>query len=439
MNWLLSILASLVCGIVGLFTSGVVAAVYAEWYHMSTREGQAGFFVIGMALLGGIVCSVLGLVAARILGTADTRGFFKAAGVSSTAVVAAGGATALVLFLLADFPPTIDGEELMFEMEILLPKGQGIPTSETPPETQFVLGSAVNGTQRASQYGELKVAEAREQDGRWIVPAEALLFTTRGKRTTEARIDDVVIGAFLVPLPAHPGPEYETWSEWMPKPPPGSPPWPDTKSSFRFRVKRIPPPSPPPTAEEWEAQKDRDEQAAFDAIAPDAPLAEILPYTPSWRNEARREAAIARITARPEYSVELGKAMLAEDMRAAESALRFVGELPEPDPALVPEVRAAGLDVIERMKKFNATTIEEDPSYEGAADVSIRFSAWMTAASALKDKAGADFVPELGEVLDLSRVRSDSYVMQQDVRRVASYYMKSWAGVEPLPGDPPPR
>ena len=29
--------------------------------------------------------------------------------------------------------------------------------------------------------------------------------------------------------------------------------------------------------------------------------------------------------------------------------------------------------------------------------------------------------------------------MQQDVRRVASYYLKTWVGVEPLPGDPPPR
>lgn len=439
MNWLLSLLASLVCGIVGLFTSGVVAAFYADWYHMSTREGQAGFFVIGMALLGGIVCCALGFVVARLFGTVETDSFFKTAGASCAAVVAIGGATALVLFLLADFPPKIDGEELMFEMEILLPKGRGIPTSETPPETLFMLGSVVDGTQRASKHGQLRLEEAREVGGRWIVPAEVFLFTSRGKRTTEARIGDDVIGAFLVPLPPHPGSEYEAWSEWMPRPPEGSPPWPETEPSFRFRVKRIPPPPPPPTAEEAEAQKDSEEQAAFDAIAPDAPLAELLPYTPSWQNEARREAAIARIAGRPDHVEELGKLMLAGDMREAESAMRFVGELPAPDPALVPEVRAAGRDVIERMKRFNASAVEEDPSYEGAADISIRFSAWMTAARALKDKAGADFIPELNEVLNLSRIRTDSYVMQQDVRRISSHYMKTWAGVEPLPGDPPPR
>lgn len=439
MNRLLTLLVSLVCGIAGLFTSGAVAALYAEWYHMSTREGQAGFFVVGVALLGGIVCGVLGLVVARFLGTKDGREFFKAAGVSCLAVLAAGAATTLVLFLLADFPPKIGGEELMFEMEIRLPKGESVPASEPPPETQFVLGSVVDGMQRAAQYGELKLAEAREEDGRWIVPAEAFLFTSRGKRTTEARIGDAVIGAFLMPLPGHPGPDHERWSGWMPQPPPGDPPWPDTKPSFRFRVRRIPPPLPPPTAEEAEAQRNREEQAAFDAIAPDAPLAEFLPYTPSWQNASRRDAAIARITARPDYAGELGKVMLAGDMREAESALRFVGELPSPDPSLVPELRAAGRDVIGRMKKFNATPVGEDPSFEGAADISIRFSSWMTAARALKEKVAADFTPELGEILELSRVRIDSHVMQQDVRRVASHYMKSWAGVEPLPGDPPPR
>jgi hypothetical protein len=131
--------------------------------------------------------------------------------------------------------------------------------------------------------------------------------------------------------------------------------------------------------------------------------------------------------------------MLAGDNREAGEAMRLVGELPSPDPALVPAVRAAGRDVIERMKKCNASPVEQDPTFEGAADVSVRFSSWMTAARVLREKAGADFVPELAEILDLSRVRTDSHCMQQDVRRVASYYMKEWAGVEPLPGDPPPR
>ena len=124
MNWLLSFLASLVCGIAGLFTSGVVAAFYADWYHMSTREGQAGFFVIGMALLGAIVCCVLGFVVARVFGTVEADSFFKTAGASCAAVVAIGGATALVCSCWRTFRRRLMART-MFEMEILLPKGQG--------------------------------------------------------------------------------------------------------------------------------------------------------------------------------------------------------------------------------------------------------------------------------------------------------------------------
>ena len=63
-----------------------------------------------------------------------------------------------------------------------------------------MLGSVVDGTQRASRYGQLKLEEAREVGGRWVVPAEVFLFTSRPK-SREARMGDAVIGAFLVPLP----------------------------------------------------------------------------------------------------------------------------------------------------------------------------------------------------------------------------------------------
>lgn len=439
MNWILSFLASLVCGAVGLLTTGAVAAAYADWYQMSTREGQASFFVAGMALLGGIVCCILGFVLARVLGTEDVRGFLRAAGVAIGSVVLIGAVVAGALYLLADFPPKIGGDELVLEAEIMLPAGFATAPPGFAGETEFLLGSVVNGTWRASRRGELDIAAARTEGGRWIVPAEVFLFTTRGERAIQARMAGALECAFRIPLPARPGPEFEQWSAWLPQPPAGSPSWPDSNPSYRFRVRRLPPPPPPPTAEELAARKAREEQAVFDAIAPDAPIAAWLPYTPSWVDGPRRAAAIGCITSRPDFPKELGVLMVSGDMREAEAAMRFVGDLPASDRSLVPEVQAAGRDLVERLKKVNASTVEEDPTYQAAADFSVRFSAWMSAARGLTDKAGADFVPELREILELSRVRTDSHVMQQDVRRVASYYMKTWAGVEPLPGDPPPR
>jgi hypothetical protein len=156
-------------------------------------------------------------------------------------------------------------------------------------------------------------------------------------------------------------------------------------------------------------------------------------------NEKRRALAITRIIERPQFTSELGVIMLHEDPRQAEAALRFVAALQAPDAAVREIVAVAGRDLINRIKNVNATPVEQDPSYERAADVSIRFSSWMMAARALREKIQADFIPELREVLELSRVRTDSFVMQQDIRRVSSFYMKEWAGVQPLPGDPPPK
>mgnify|MGYP001332570045 CR=1 FL=1 len=42
-------------------------------------------------------------------------------------------------------------------------------------------------------------------------------------------------------------------------------------------------------------------------------------------------------------------------------------------------------------------------------------------------------------MLELARQRPDSIALRQDVVRVASYYLKEWAGVAPLATDPLPR
>ena len=78
----------------------------------------------------------------------------------------------------------------------------------------------------------------------------------------------------------------------------------------------------------------------------------------------------------------------------------------------------------------------QDPAYEGAAAAAVQFSAWMVAVRALQGKNGVDLTPELATILELARVRPDSYVMRQDVVRVASYYLHEWTGTPPLPTTP---
>ncbi len=65
MNWLAALGVG-VCSapLTGLII-GTVAGLSADWLRMSTREGAAGFFIAGMALLGAFVGFVLGIGVAR--------------------------------------------------------------------------------------------------------------------------------------------------------------------------------------------------------------------------------------------------------------------------------------------------------------------------------------------------------------------------------------
>ncbi len=437
MSWAASFLIAFITGVFGVVVSGVVADAYTNWYHIPSRDGTASYLVVAIAVLGGLVSSLLGLIIANVVAWNANPSFLKAAIISWVAVLLVNGFVALVLYLFADIPPRIDGDRLRLEIEIRLPMDQQIAPNELQGDAEFVLGSVVNQTQRAFKTGELKISQLRHENGRWIVPAEVLLFTSRGLRSISARIGEESLAEFIVPLPAYPDKQYESWSDWLPKPPDGQPPWPETNSSYRFRVQRIAPPPPPPTKEEQAAWQDAIQQAAFDANLPDAPILAWLPYTGEWENPKRRDVAIERIVRREEFVSELRDLMLDPDPRHAEAALRFVGVLQNPDPALVPAVTSVGRDIIARIERVNETTPDQDPDYDGPADIAIRFSAWMVAVRALREKVEADFIVEIQEILILSRIRTDSRAMQ-DVRRVASYYMKTWAGVEPLPGDPPP-
>jgi hypothetical protein len=196
---------------------------------------------------------------------------------------------------------------------------------------------------------------------------------------------------------------------------------------------------PPPTQAEQAAAKAAQEQADFDAIPDDAPLTAWLSYVKYAASDERWAEVTQRITAKPGWIAELSDVMITEDVRIAEAALALVPHLPEPPQELVTSVKAAGRHLAEQIQEVNATTEEQDPSYYRAADVSIRFGGWMKAVRALHAKPGGDFIPELREILELSRVRTDSYVMKHNVQRVASYYVKEWAGIEPLPDDPPPK
>ena len=282
--------------------------------------------------------------------------------------------------------------------------------------------------------------DATQVDGRWIVPVTVALQTGVSEKFLRVYFNKQHDPMFPLRLKRRPSAEDSEWRSWLES---GwtagqQEPAPEAKFNMRFRVQQILPPPPGPTQEEVNAQQAAEEKAKFDAIEPNAPITDWLPYTRYGAREEWRSVAIGHMMAREGFAGELAALMVADDQEVASDAMRLVEHLPQPFPALNAAVTEAGRSIGAFVRKKNATTPQEDESYLWAAEASTRFSAWMVAVRSLREKSGGDFTPELREILELSRVRTDSHCMQVDVRRVASYYMQQWTGLAPAPGDPKP-
>ncbi|MEO7412596.1 MAG: hypothetical protein ABIZ81_04505 [Opitutaceae bacterium] len=437
MSWTSSFFVAGLSGVVGLVVAGLVTSACSEWLHVSNREGAAGYLMIAMALVGGAVAFGLGLVVSRgIAGMADP-GFFKALGISCGAVVALGGVALGLAWLKADFAPKIDDRSLELAIEVRAPSGFTLP--ETADEYGSYACVRVPGTGRYQQQGKLDLTHARQENGYWIVTAVVPLHTSSANKVMDVRFSQEQSLTFGLPLRSHPGRVDMEWSKWVDsawdagtaEPPP------EKKFNLRYKVQMTEPAPREPSEEEKSAQEEAAAQAKFEALAADAPLQDWLRYTRHDQPEARCAAATQRISTRSGFVAELKAAMMDEKTELATDAMYLVGKLLKPDAALNPLVTETGRDLAQRIRKFNASTPEQDPGYHAAADADARFNAWIVAAIVLREKCQGDFIPELREILALSRVRTDSDAMTRDVRRIASYYMKEWAGVEPLAGDPP--
>lgn len=436
-SWPSSLFIALLTGVLGLVVAGLVTAACSEWLNVSNREGAAGYLMVAMALLGGVVAFVLGLVVSRVIAGTPEPGFLKALGISCGAVVALGGVALGLGWLKADFAPKIDGQSLKLAIEVRCPKSFTLPQGE--PDEFGATAGVYLPRGRYQPTAPLRLDAAQIVDGHLIVSASVPLATSAAQKFLQVRFSKETNVIFGLPLRSHPRDSDREWSQWVDsgwdvgKPEPAK----EEKFNARYRVQVIEPAPPEPSEEERSAQQDAATQAKFEALAADAPLQDWLRYTQHDQPEARRTTATQRISARSGYVAELKAAMVDQNTELATNAMYLIGQLPQPDAALNLLVTETGRDLAQRIRKFNASTPEQDPGYKAAADADARFNAWIVAAIVLREKCAGDFIPELREILELSRVRTDSDAITRDVRRIASYYMKEWAGVEPLPGDPP--
>jgi hypothetical protein len=398
MSWLSSFFIAVMTAVVTAIAGGLVAAGCVDWYRISGREGGSGYTVIAIGLLGCIAGFFAGLILSRSFGGPGPSGFFKGWGISTGAMLGLAGAAALVAWGLADIPPTINGHELDLIVEVRLPKGAEQPAVAGEQKQFIIFGTSYSPTQtpRAREFGVLDVANARQEDGRWIVPGSVRIFTTRGSRSLTIVLDPKAATGFELRLPGHPGPKYKQWSGWLPDA--VAQHWPDTRISYRFHVQENIP-------VETHAAPD-----PFDALTPDSPLGQWLSFrVPFGRDSDRNKAIMKVVEARP---ADLSTLLLSPKPEEYVGAMNAVSELPVVDPLVIQALRDVAGDMEAQIRKFKAMSPQQ-PGYDDVGkEIGQRFNSWGHPWEYVHRVSGVDGRPPVEEILQLATAGKPSPQMQ---------------------------
>jgi hypothetical protein len=432
MSWLSSIGVGFLTAIIGTFGTGALGLLCVEWFRVPSREGGSGYMVLFMGLLGGVLGFIIGIVGARIVSAGATPGFLKALGVAAGSNLGLLAIATFICWLAADFDTTLQGRPVELQAEVRCPAGFVMPDKVENDKWYTCMSTA---TRRATSYGELRLVDARQVDGRWILTTTLVLKTSMREKEICFNLGETPHW-FHVSFPSKPGSRYFAWSEWLQGIEEVGKPGLALGEDFnlRFRLAILPEPKPEPAGRPSEAeiaaQKQAEENAvlaALTALTPESSLEDCLKFTHSSQPEEFRTRAGAVIGKRSNVVAEMSEQILSADHDISDRALRALAVIkPLPIELAVP-VHALGEKLIARMKSYNATKPEDDPNYQQAADVSVLFSEWFHGHHALYNSAGAEGLPQLQVVLDLALVRGDSHVMKNDVARIAQYYVKEWS------------
>jgi hypothetical protein len=227
-------------GLFGLLVSAAVAIMAVEWYRVSQFEGEAGFFVFFLALLGFAASVALALIVCALV--AKRRGgFWGALGLSLALVAGIGGVGGGLIRVLADVPPELDGEHMLLALEFRWPASRVDPPTATGADDPAVHLYSIpfySNVVRAREEGPLWLGDAQRVDGRWIAPAAVSIFTSRGTRMVSIDTAEGEAQGFELPLPSSPGRKDLEWSEWLPRLAPGVAAPPDMLN-VRYRAVKV--------------------------------------------------------------------------------------------------------------------------------------------------------------------------------------------------------
>jgi hypothetical protein len=428
-SWLATFGIAVISGVAGLVGVGWLANQCVRWYHVSHVEGGAGYFVAELALAGALGGFVIGLVCARRAKRDGDPRFPRGLGLGLTWVLGLVTVATGLAYGLADHPPMIDGKSLVVEVELRTPDEYPLLTESGFTPLVAVLNRG--GRSRGSNVAE---SDAARRDGRRrivsiVVPLET---SSDHKRLWVSWSRGLTMG-FSLDVPGQPTGADFTWSGWRrPSDSTRDAAWAatgiDLGFSVRTRVQFEAPPAAPLTQAQAEAAEDGAQATTLASVPVDAPLSAWLPFTRPGIAEARQADVRARIAARPALAAEIRALAVSDNAPEAAEVLSLVTAVPQAAQAWRDGVRAAGQDLVRRLERSITISEAQDPDYEWAAEISIRFSGWLQAARLLRERTGEDSSAVLRSVLKLARQRPDSQALREDVVRVASFYLQEWTG-----------
>lgn len=427
MNWLPSIFVGIIAIPLCAIITGTAADSWAKWLSVSSRDGAAGYWVVLMALLAGFVGLILGISISRgwLL---TSPNFWSALGTTLGIVT---GVTLVItgfLYLITDHSPRIGGRPVEIHAELRIPAGTSLETVKGW-FGMSIIERASDGDQSSTDY--VKFEKAQEVDGHVTAMFSVPLYTGTAKKALRVEIKDVATIVFPLSVGSKPNQQDMEWSGWI------APTQGPAEYSLRYRAYVVPPPPPPLSREEQDAQAEALKVAEMRALAPDAPLAAWLEHMKYGASQARIDEAIAAIRSRPNYLDEFKHEML--EGEATRDALRAIEHLKPPPPEFVETVAKVGDQIAQALLELEKEPVESERYNEITNAADTRFSSWMVAIRAYQEPKLADFSAQLQAILGPARRLKANYAIRVDVTRVASFYLHKYAGIEPLPDDPPPR
>jgi hypothetical protein len=194
MNWGATIGTGVLGAIVGAAGMFSLALLWVRWFRVSSFEGKSGFFVVGLALVGGIAGLVIAMVAARIGRASLGPGASAWASQLGVGVGAVVGGLLLVLgvsYLQADLEPDLGGQGVALAWEVRLakvgsasagapPEGHTDPREWRDDELSLELVSVRGRAPTGSEKAVFDRAAFRQEGGQWVLPARVNLFTSKG-------------------------------------------------------------------------------------------------------------------------------------------------------------------------------------------------------------------------------------------------------------------